>query len=252
MITVKTIALTIRTFVGQVMSLIFNTLSRFVIAFLPRSKCLLTSWLPSPSSDFGAQENEICHCFHFFPIHLPWSDGTGCHDLSFLNAEFQASFFHFPLSPSLRGSVVSLHFVIRVISSAYLRLLILLPAILIPACDSSSLAFHMIHSAYKLKKQGDNIQPWHTPFLILKQVLGSPKSSLRLTISQCVCSVVSVSLWPHHRSQSGSSVLGILQARILSELPFPSPGLDGWEKIPKWAQSGWVGVSRTCERGTSR
>ena len=71
MITVKTIALTIRTFVGQVMSLIFNTLSRFVIAFLPRSKCLLTSWLPSPSSDFGAQENEICHCFHFFPIHLP-------------------------------------------------------------------------------------------------------------------------------------------------------------------------------------
>ena len=48
---------------------------------------------------------------------------------------------------------------IRVVSSAYLRLLIFLPAILIPACASSSLAFHMIYSAYKLSKQDDNIQP---------------------------------------------------------------------------------------------
>ena len=39
-------------------------------------------------SDFGAQENKVCHCFHCFPIDMPWSDGTGCHDLSFLNAEF--------------------------------------------------------------------------------------------------------------------------------------------------------------------
>ena len=39
-------------------------------------------------SDFGVQENKICHCFHFFPIYLPWSDGNGCHDLSFLNLEF--------------------------------------------------------------------------------------------------------------------------------------------------------------------
>ena len=49
---------------------------------------------------------------------------------------------------------------IRVVSSAYLRLLIFLPAILIPACASSSPAFLMIYSAYKLNKQGDNIQPW--------------------------------------------------------------------------------------------
>ena len=49
---------------------------------------------------------------------------------------------------------------IRVVSSAYLRLLIFLPEILIPACDSSSLAFHMMCSSYKLNKQGDNIQPW--------------------------------------------------------------------------------------------
>ena len=43
-------------------------------------------------SDSGAQENKVCHCFHFFPIYLPWSDRNGCHDLSFLNVEFQASF----------------------------------------------------------------------------------------------------------------------------------------------------------------
>ena len=39
-------------------------------------------------SDFGAQNNKVCHCFHCFPIYLPWSDGTRCHDLSFLNVEF--------------------------------------------------------------------------------------------------------------------------------------------------------------------
>ena len=53
---------------------------------------------------------------------------------------------------------------IKVVLSAYLRLLIFLPAILIPACESSSLAFQMIYSAYKLNKQGDNIQPWLTSF----------------------------------------------------------------------------------------
>ena len=59
--------------------------------------------------------------------------------------------------------------VIRVVSSAYLRLLIFLPAILIPACASSSPAFHIMYSAYKLNKQSDNIQPWCTPFPIWNQ-----------------------------------------------------------------------------------
>ena len=77
MTTGKSIALTIQTFVGKVMSLLFNMLSRFVTAFLPRSKCLLISWSQSPStSDFGAQENKIVHCFYFFPFYQPWSDGT--------------------------------------------------------------------------------------------------------------------------------------------------------------------------------
>ena len=72
MTTGKTIALTKLTFVGKVMSLFVNMLSGLVIAFLPRSKCLLISWLQSPSaSDFGAQENKVCHCFHCFPNYLP-------------------------------------------------------------------------------------------------------------------------------------------------------------------------------------
>ena len=58
---------------------------------------------------------------------------------------------------------------IRVVSSAYLRLFIFLPVILILACDLSNPGFHMMYTAFKLNKQGDNIQPWHTSFLIWNQ-----------------------------------------------------------------------------------
>ena len=78
------IALTRWTFVGKVMSLLFNMLSRFVLAFLPRSKCLKFMAAVTICSDFGAQRNKVCHCF---PIYLPWSDGTACHDLCLLNVE---------------------------------------------------------------------------------------------------------------------------------------------------------------------
>ena len=88
MTTGKTIALTRWTFVGKVMSLLLNMLSTFVIAFLPRSKYLNFMAAVTICSDFGAQENNVCHCFHCFPIYLPWSDGTGCHYLHFLNVEF--------------------------------------------------------------------------------------------------------------------------------------------------------------------
>ena len=73
MTTGKTIALTRQAFfVGKVMSLLFNMLSRLVITFLSRSKCLLISWLRSPSAViFGAQENEVYPCFHCFPMYLP-------------------------------------------------------------------------------------------------------------------------------------------------------------------------------------
>ena len=85
MTTGKNITLIIWIFVGKVMSLSFNTLSRFVIAFLPKNKCLLISWLQSPSVVIlETGENKVCH---FFPINLPWSDGTGCYDLCVLNVE---------------------------------------------------------------------------------------------------------------------------------------------------------------------
>ena len=85
----KTIALTRQTFVGKVMSLLFNMLSRLVITFLPRSKHLLISWLQSPPAvDFRAPPNKVSHCFHCFPIYLSWSDGTRCHDFCILNVEF--------------------------------------------------------------------------------------------------------------------------------------------------------------------
>ena len=87
MTTGKTTALTRQTFVSKGMSLFFNMLSRLVIAFLPRSKCLLISWLQSPSAVILEPKKIVSHCFHCFPIYLPWSDGTGCYDLSFLNVE---------------------------------------------------------------------------------------------------------------------------------------------------------------------
>ena len=71
MTTGKTIALTRWTFVGKVMSLLFNMLSRLVITFLPRSKCLHFMPAITICSDFGAQKNKVSHCFHCFPIYLP-------------------------------------------------------------------------------------------------------------------------------------------------------------------------------------
>ena len=88
MTTGKTIALSRQTFVGKVMSLLFNMLSRLVVTFLPRSKRLLISWLQSPSAVIlEPQNNKVWHCFYCCPIYLPWSYGTRCHDLSFLNVE---------------------------------------------------------------------------------------------------------------------------------------------------------------------
>ena len=87
MTTGTTIALTRWTFVDKVMSLLFNMLSRLVITVLPRSKCFLISWLQSPSAVILEPRKIVSHCFHCFLTYLPWSDGTGCHDLSCLNVE---------------------------------------------------------------------------------------------------------------------------------------------------------------------
>ena len=100
MTTGKTVALTRQTFVGKVMFLLFNTLSRFGIAFLPGAS-IAFNYMAAVTicSDFGAQENKVCHCFHFFPylfamkwwVWMPWSYFFKCWVLSQL--------FHCPLSP---------------------------------------------------------------------------------------------------------------------------------------------------------
>ena len=85
---------------------------------------------------------------------------------------------------------------ICVVSSAYLRLLIFLPAILIPACVSSSPAFHMMYSAYKLNNQGDNLPPLCTPFPVWNQSI-VPSSYVRINNMFCVEGPIPmISTWP--------------------------------------------------------
>ena len=107
-------------------------------------------------SDFGAKEKEIYHYFHISPCYLPWSNGAGCHDLNFFffltfTFKLTLSLSSFTFIKRLFGSS-SLLSAIRVVSSAYLRLLMFLPPILIPACNSFSLAFLIMCSVYKLNR----------------------------------------------------------------------------------------------------
>ena len=120
------------------MSLLFNMLSKLVIALLPRSKCLLILWLQSPSAVI-LEPPKISHCFHCFPIYLPRRDGTRCHVFWMLS--FKPTFSLSSFTFIKRFFVFSSLSAISVVSSAYLRLLIFLPEILIPACASFSLMF---------------------------------------------------------------------------------------------------------------
>ena len=132
--------------------------------------------------DFGAQENENFHCFYFSPSICHEVMGPDVMILVFWMLSFKLAFspsFH-PIKSLFSSPLIS---AIMVISSAYLRLLLFLLAILIPACDSSSLAFC---TAYKLNRQGDNKQPWCTPFPILNQSL-------------VLCLVQTVAFWPAYR-----------------------------------------------------
>ena len=157
MTTGKTKALTRRTFASKGMSLLFNMLSRLGKNVLPRSKHLFISWLQSPfavilepkkikSLTVTIVSPFICHEVMRLDIiiFIFWKLGL---------SQLFTLFFHFH-QEALRSSSLS---VIRVVSSVYLRLLIFLLAILIPACASSSLAFHMMYSAYKLNNQSNNI-----------------------------------------------------------------------------------------------
>ena len=164
MTTGKTIALTRQTFVGKVMSLLFNILSRLVIVFLPRSRHILTSWLQSPSAVI--LEPKIIKS-----VTVSIVSSSICHEVMGLDAmilvfwmlSFKPTFSLSSFTFIKRLFSSSLLSAIRVVSSAHLRLLIFLLAILIQACASSSPAFLMMYSAYKLNKQDggwrDTIQP---------------------------------------------------------------------------------------------
>ena len=166
---------------AKLMSLLFNMLSRLVIVFLPSNKHLLISWLQSPSAVIF-ESTKIKSLI--VPIFLPWSDGIQCHDLSFLNVELKANFFtllfHFHQEALLfftfyhKGGVICVSEVIDISPSKP------------EACASFSVAFCMMYSAYKLNKQGDSIQPWHTPFPIWNQ-------------SVVPCAVLTVAPWPAYR-----------------------------------------------------
>ena len=104
----KTISLTRQTFIGKVMSLLLNMLSRLLITFLPRSKASFNFMAAvTISGDFGAPRNKVWHCFLCFPIYLLWCDGTKCHPCE---CWALSQLFHSPLSLSSRGFLVPLHF----------------------------------------------------------------------------------------------------------------------------------------------
>ena len=185
MTTGKIKALTRQTFVGKVMSLLFNMLSRLVITFLPRRKCLLISWLQSPSA-------VILEPIKIKSATVSTVSPFICHEVMRPDAMIFV-FWMLSFKPTFSLSFIFIKRIFssslsarRVMSSAYLKLLIFCLAILIPACASSSPAFYMMYSAYKLNKQDDNIQPWHTPFPTWNQ-------------SVVPCPVLTVASWPAYR-----------------------------------------------------
>ena len=151
------------------MFLLFNTRSRFGIAFLRWSKYLNFLAAVSIRSDFGAPKIKSVTVFTFAPCICHKVMGLDVIILIFWMSNFKPAF-------SLSSFILIKRFfsssslsAIRLVSSVYLRLLIFLLEILIAACASPSPAFYMMYTAYKLNKQSDNMQPWRTPFPILNQ-----------------------------------------------------------------------------------
>ena len=154
------------------MPLLFNMLSMLVITFLPRSNGLLISWLQSPSAVILEPPPKI-KSVTVSTVSPSISHKVMGPDtmISVLECWALSQLFHSPLSLSSRGFLVPLHFLPKGWCHLHIWVFffffnICLLAILIKACASFSPAFLMMYSAYKLNKQGDNIQPWHTPFPI--------------------------------------------------------------------------------------
>ena len=163
----RTVALTIWTFVSRVMSLLFNTLSRFVIAFLPRSNCLI-SWLQSLSAVIlESKKRKSVTTSTFSPSICHAVMGPDAIILVFVIFSFKPTLSLYSFTLIMRLFSSSLISVIRMVSSTCLTLLIFLLPVLIPAYNSSSLAFLMMCSAYRLNKQGYSRQSCCIPFSIL-------------------------------------------------------------------------------------
>ena len=195
MTTGKTIALIRWTLVGKVMSLLLNILSRLLITFLPRSKHLLISWLQSPfavileprkikSATASTVSPSICYqvmgpdAMIFVFWMLSFKPTFSLPSFTFIKRLFSSS--------SLSA--------IRVMSSAYLRLLKFLSAILIPAVlpPAQHFSWCILHRSYK---QRDNIQPWRTPFPIWNQFV-------------VPCPVLTAASWPANKvSQKAGQVV---------------------------------------------
>ena len=164
-----------------------NMLSRLVINFLPRSKHLLISWLQLPSAVIlEPQKIKSATISTVSPSVCHEVMGPDAMIFVFGMLSFKPTFSLFSFTFTKRLISSSSLSAIRVVLSAYLRLLIFLPAILILACSSSSPAFLMLYSRYKLNKQGDNIQAWCAPFPIWNQ-------------SVVPCPVLTVDSWPAYR-----------------------------------------------------
>ena len=158
MTTGKIIALTRQTVVDKVMSLLFNMLSRLCHNFSSKEQASFNLLAAvTICSDFGAPQNKVSHCFHVSPSVSHEVMGPDAMILVFWMLSFKPTFSLSSFTFFKRLFSSSLLSAIRVVSSAYLRLLIFLWAILTPACASSSPAFQMMYSASKLNKQGDNI-----------------------------------------------------------------------------------------------
>ena len=130
---------------------------------------------------------------HDWATGLNWWDQTPWSQFFYVSLEPAFSLSSFTLFRRLFSS--SLLSTIRVLPSAYLRLLIILPSVFIPNCASSSPAFHVMYSAYKLNKQGGNMQPCHTLFPILNQ---SVVPCLVLTAGHCVWILLLKPYWWRH------------------------------------------------------
>ena len=168
MTTGETIALTRWTFVDKVMSQFFNMLSRLAITFLTRSKHLLISWLQSPSAVIlEPKKIKSATVSTVSPSIFHEVMGPDAMILVFWMLSFKPTFSLSSFTFIKRLFISSSLSAIRLVSSAYLRLLIFLLAILIPACASSSPAFLMIYSAYKCVENRKPVPRW--PSMLSKQ-----------------------------------------------------------------------------------